>query len=330
MSDHSRLQQKDTLTVGLAQIAPVWLQREQTLEKMLAYAERAADEKCNLVAFSEALLPGYPFWIERTDGARFNSDIQKDIHAHYMSQAVQIEAGHLDPFCRLAAEKKMAVIAGCIERPADRGGHSLYCSLVYIDAAGHIESVHRKLMPTYEERLTWSPGDGHGLRTHRLGAFTVGGLNCWENWMPLARASLYAQGEDLHVAIWPGSDRLTKDITRFIAMESRSYVMSVGGLMRSEDILSEIPHAGLIREGSEEMLANGGSCLAGPDGQWVIEPAIEKEILLVAAIEHHRVRRERQNFDPAGHYSRPDVTRLEVNRSRQSTIDLVDQGSDDR
>ena len=330
MSDHSNLQHKDVLTVGLAQIAPVWLQRKQTLEKMLAYAERAADEKCKLVAFGEALLPGYPFWIERTDGARFNSDIQKDIHAHYMSQAVHIEAGHLDPFCRLAAEKKMAVIVGCIERPADRGGHSLYCSLVYIDAGGHIESVHRKLMPTYEERLTWSPGDGHGLRTHSLGAFTVGGLNCWENWMPLVRASLYAQGEDLHVAIWPGSDRLTRDITRFIAMESRSYVMSVGGLMRREDIPSGIPHAGRIREGCEEMPANGGSCLAGPDGQWVIEPALEKEILLVAVIEHQRVRRERQNFDPAGHYSRPDVTRLEINRSRQSTIDFVDQGSEDR
>ena len=330
MSDNSTLQQKDSLTVGLAQIAPVWLQREQTLEKMLAYAERAADEKCELVAFSEALLPGYPFWIERTDGARFNSDIQKDIHAYYMSQAVQIEAGHLDPFCRLAAEKKMAVIVGCIERPADRGGHSLYCSFAYVNPGGKIESVHRKLMPTYEERLTWSPGDGHGLMTHPLGAFTVGGLNCWENWMPLARAALYAQGEDLHVAIWPGSDRLTKDITRFIAMESRSYVMSVGGLMRREDISTGIPHAGLIREGCEEMPANGGSCLAGPDGEWVIEPALEKEILLVAVLEHRRVRRERQNFDPAGHYSRPDVTRLEINRSRQSTIDFIDQGADDR
>ena len=100
--------------------------------------------------------------------------------------------------------------------------------------------------------------------------------------------------------------------------------------MRRGDIPPEIPHARQISDGSEELLANGGSCLAGPDGQWVIEPAIEKEILLVAAIEHHRVCRERQNFDTAGHYSRPDVTRLEINRSRQSTIGLVDQGSDDQ
>jgi nitrilase len=218
----------------------------------------------------------------------------------------------------------MALMLGCIERPADRGGHSLYCTLVFINADGRIQTVHRKLMPTYEERLTWSPGDGHGLRTHALGAFTVGGLNCWENWMPLARAALYAQGEDLHVALWPGSDRLTTDITRFIAMESRSYVLSAGGLMRREDIPPEVPHARLIQKGSEGVLANGGSCLAGPDGKWVIEPVLEKEILLVAVIEHQRVRRERQNFDPAGHYSRPDVARLEINRTRQSIIDITE------
>ena len=316
--------EKDSLTVGLAQIAPIWLQREQTLEKMTVYAEQAAQEGCDLVTFGEALAPGYPFWIERTDGARFNSDVQKEIHAHYMAQAVQIEAGHLDSFCRLAAENKMAVMLGCIERPADRGGHSLYCTLVYIDGNGNIKTVHRKLMPTYEERLTWSAGDGHGLRTHALGAFTVGGLNCWENWMPLARAALYAQGEDLHVALWPGSARLTTDITRFVALESRSYVLSVGGLMRREDIADQIPLAQVIRENSEPVLANGGSCLAGPDGQWVIEPAVDKEMLLVAVIEHQRVRKERQNFDPAGHYSRPDVTRLEVDRRRQSTLNFVE------
>jgi nitrilase len=111
-------------------------------------------------------------------------------------------------------------VLGCIERPVDRGGHSLYASLVYIDSDGVIQSVHRKLMPTYEERLTWSPGDGHRLRVHKLGAFTVGGLNCWENWMPLVQASLYGQGEDLHIAIWPGGVHNTHNITRFIAFES--------------------------------------------------------------------------------------------------------------
>jgi nitrilase len=311
-----------TLNVGLAQIAPVWLDREATLAKIVARIEEAAERKCNLVIFGEALLPGYPFWVERTDGARFNSQIQKELFAHYLDQAVQIEAGHLDPVCALAAEHSLAVYLGIIERPPDRSGHSVYASLVYIDPQGQIGSVHRKLMPTYEERLVWSIGDGHGLRVHPLGAFTVGGLNCWENWMPLSRTALYAQGEDLHVAVWPGGLRNTEDITRFIAKEARSYVVSVSGLMRKGDIPVSTPHADLIRENSSTMLANGGSCLAGPDGEWVIEPQVGKEGLTVASIDHARVREERQNFDPAGHYSRPDVTRLVVNRRRQQIADF--------
>ncbi len=317
-------QNADFVTVGLAQIAPVWLNRSRTLAKIVEQVHAAADADCHLVAFGEALLPGYPFWIERTNGAVFNSPIQKEIHAHYMDQAVQIEAGHLELLCQAARQRQIAVVLGCIERPVDRGGHSLYASLVYVAADGVIQSVHRKLMPTYEERLTWSPGDGHGLRVHRLGAFTVGGLNCWENWMPLARAALYGQGEDLHIAIWPGAVRNTQDITRFVALEARSYVLSVSGLMRTTDFPADTPHLSTIIAGSEAVLANGGSCIAGPDGKWVVEPVPDEERLIVATLDHRRVREERQNFDPAGHYARPDVTQLTINRQRQSTVSLID------
>ena len=320
MNHTANMNGADLLTVGLAQIAPIWLNRERTLAKIIDHVNQAGDQGCQLVAFGEALLPGYPFWIERTDGARFNSPIQKEIHAHYMDQAVQIEAGHLDTLCKVIAQKQIALVLGCIERAPDRGGHSLYCALVYINHRGQIGSVHRKLMPTYEERLTWSPGDGHGLRVHPLGAFTVGGLNCWENWMPLPRAALYAQGEDLHVALWPGGIHNTHDITRFIAKESRSYVMSVSGLMRKKDFPSGTPQLQTIVADCPDILANGGSCLAGPDGDWVIEPVTDRETLLVATIDHKRVREERQNFDPAGHYSRPDVTQLTISRQRQTTL----------
>jgi nitrilase len=314
----------DQLTVGLAQIAPVWLNRERTTSKVLEYIESASTAGCNLVVFGEGLIPGYPFWIERTNGAVFNSPIQKEMHAYYLSNAVQIEAGHLEEACQLAKKHNTAVMLGCIERPVDRGGKSLYASLVYIDQEGIIRSVHRKLMPTYEERLTWATGDGHGLRTHTLGSFTVGGLNCWENWLPLARAALYGQGEDLHVAVWPGSSRNTKDITRFIAIEARSCVLSVSGLMRIKDFPPETPHLSLIVENSEEFLANGGSCIAAPDGNWIVEPVVDEEKLILAKLDHKSIREERQNFDPAGHYSRPDVLQLTVNRQRQSTISLID------
>ncbi len=317
-------QPADKLTIGIAQMAPVWLDRTATLAKIIDFVEQAASAGCRLVTFGEALLPGYPFWIERTDGARFNSPVQKEIHAHYVKQAVQIEAGDLESLCQTAAAKKIAVAVGCVERAADRGGHSLYCSLVYIDAGGKIQSVHRKLMPTYEERLTWSPGDGHGLRVHPLEAFTVGCLNCWENWMPLARAAMYGLGEDLHVAIWPGGDHNTHDITRFIAKEARSFVISASGLMRKSDFPTGTPHLGLIQADCEDVLFNGGSCVAGPDGEWIVEPVVGEEKLIVAEINHQQIRAERQNFDPAGHYSRPDVTQLIVNRQRQSTVEIVD------
>lgn len=314
---------RDTLTVGLAQIAPVWLDRAATLAKVVDWIGQAAAAGCGFVAFGEALVPGYPFWIEHTDGARFESDLQKDIHAHYLDQAVQVEAGHLDAVCAAAARCGIAVMLGIIERPADRGGHSVYCSRVHVGADGRIASVHRKLLPTYEERLSWAPGDGHGLQVHPVGPFTVGGLNCFENWMPLSRAALYAQGEDLHVALWPGNRRNTEDTTRFLAREGRSYVLAVSGLMRREDVPPGSPAAAML-ERCPDVLADGGSCIAGPDGAWVVPPVIGREQLVVATLDHRAVRRERQNLDQAGHYARPDVTRLVVDRRRQSMVSFED------
>ncbi|KZS41015.1 carbon-nitrogen hydrolase [Aquimarina aggregata] len=308
------------LTVALAQISPVWLNKTGTLQKIEETIHEAASKKAELIVFGESLLPGYPFWVELTNGAKFNSTVQKEIHAHYAQNAVSIENGDLDTICKLAATYKMAMYIGIIERPIDRGGHSLYASLVYIDPLGEIKSVHRKLQPTYEERLTWSPGDGNGLKVHPLKAFTAGGLNCWENWMPLPRAALYGQGENLHISVWPGSDYNTKDITRFIARESRSYVISVSSLMRKSDFPETTPHLNEILKNAPDVLGNGGSCVAGPDGEWVLEPVLHTEGLLIETLDFNRVLQERQNFDPVGHYSRPDVTQLHVNRERQSTV----------
>ncbi|MEO7393318.1 MAG: carbon-nitrogen hydrolase family protein [Chitinophagaceae bacterium] len=316
------MKQENLLKIAMAQIAPVWLSKDKTIDKIKSIIVDAGREKCELIVFGEALLPGYPFWLSLTHGSKFNSIIQKELHAHYIRNAIQIENGDLLDICKLAKKLSIAIYLGIIERAKDRGGHSLYCSLIYIDATGEIKSVHRKLQPTYEERLCWAAGDGNGLQVHNLKQFSIGGLNCWENWMPLARTALYGLGENLHVATWPGSEHNTFDITKFIAKESRSFVVSVSGLMRIEDIPSDIPHLKEILKKAPKILANGGSCIAGPDGEWIVAPIVEKEGLFVSTIDFNKVLEERQNFDPVGHYSRPDITKLIINRERQSIIDF--------
>jgi len=306
----------------MAQIAPVWLDKKATLKKIEESINDAAKDNCELIVFGEALLPGYPFWLALTGGAEWDKKVNKELHAHYVSNSVCIEKGELDAVCKLAKAHNMAVYLGIMERPTDRGGHSIYASLVYINESGDVQSVHRKLQPTYDERLTWAPGDGHGLQVHPLKAFTIGGLNCWENWMPLPRTALYGQGENLHIAVWPGSDHNTKDITRFIARESRSYVVSVSSLMSKTDFPKSTPHLEAILDKASDTLANGGSCIAGPDGEWIVEPVLHKEGLIIQSIDFNRVLEERQNFDPVGHYSRPDVTKLIVNTERQTTVEI--------
>ena len=259
-----------------------------------------------------------------TDGAAWDSKVNKGIHAHYVRNAIEIEVGELLRVQELAKKHNIAIL-GYFQRAKNRAGHCLYCSLVYINANGEIKSVHRKLLqPTYDERLTWASGDGNGLQVHPLKKFTVGGLNSWENWMPLPRTALYGQGENLHIAVWPGSDHNTKDITRFIARESRSFVISVSSLIKKEDFPNTTPHIDKILEKAPMVLANGGSFIAGPDGEWIIEPVLHKEGPIYKTLDFNRVYEERQNFDPVGHYSCPDVTKLTVNRKSQSSAEFED------
>ena len=309
------------MRIAAAQTAPVWADPGATTDVVVDWLEWAADEDVELLAFGETFLSGYPFWISRTDGARFNDPEQKAAYAHYLGGAIDLDGPEIDTITSAVADTGVFTYLGATERSASGG--TVYATYLAIDPIEGVVSAHRKLMPTYEERMAWGIGDGHGLRTHRVGDFTVSGLNCWENWVPTVRHAMYAQGTTLHVAAWPGSVGLTEDITRFIAMEGRCFVLSAGALLHADSIPAEFPlRTDAVTDG--ELLYDGGSAIAAPDGSWVVKPVAGAERLVVADIDPAEVREERQNFDPAGHYFRGDVIGVTVDRTRLDPLSFSD------
>jgi nitrilase len=312
--------------IAAAQTASVWLDPEATTAKVLDWLTDAASAGVELLAFPETFLSGYPFWVTLTDGARFNDSRQKRAYAAYLDAAVEVDGPEVARIVTAVRDLDVFTYLGITERGVGSATGTVFCTLLAIDPAEGLVSAHRKLMPTYEERLVWGTGDGYGLRVHpRPGGFRVGGLNCWENWMPQARHAMYAGGEDLHVSVWPGSSGLTRDITRFIALEGRVWSLAASGLMSFADVPRDFPlHDALAEHAGELDAYDGGSAVASPTGDWVVEPVSGEERLVVADIELERVRAERQNFDATGHYSRPDVFHLTVDRSRRQAAHFRD------
>ncbi len=309
------------MLVAAAQTAPVWGDPDATTDVVVDWIGRAADAGAQLVAFGETFLSGYAFWVARTDGARFDAADQKEAYAHYLAGAVDLDGPQLAAVAEAASDAGVFTYLGVTERSASRG--TVYATYAAIDPEAGIVGAHRKLMPTYEERMVWGAGDGHGLRAHRVGDTVVGALNCWENWVPTVRHVLYAQGIDLHVAAWPGSVGLTRDITRFIAREGRCYVLSAGALLARAAVPDGFPLKDAAF-GADDLIYDGGSAVAAPDGSWVVEPVSGDERLVTAEIDLARVRGERQNFDPAGHYFRADVIDVRVDRRRREPARFQD------
>jgi nitrilase len=310
----------DRLVVGAAQLGGPWLNVTARLARAVEAAELAAASGVQVLAYPETYLSGYPYWLSRTNGAAFGDPAQKEAYAYYLETALQLDGPEVRTLTKLAAGLDLTLLVGLTERA--RG--SAYCTLLTITAAQGLVGHHRKLVPTYDERLVWAYGDGAGLRTHAVGSARIGGLNCWENWMPQARQALYADGEDVHFGVWPGSARLTGDITRFAALEGRVFSVAAGGLLSRDDVPDDFPLADQLRTDLNTMPFDGGSAVAGPDGEWLVAPVVGREGLIVADLDLRQVARERLTFDPTGHYSRADVFTSKVDRRRHQVVSFDD------
>ncbi len=316
-----------TMTVAAANLRPRWMDPDATTDVVVRTLEEAATQGVDLVAFGETFLSGYPHWVSRTGGAQFNDALQKRCYAQYLDAAVTLDGPHVARIVEASRDLEVFAYVGITERGTGAGSGTIHATLLAVDPTNGVVSAHRKLRPTYEERLVWGPGDGNGLRVHDVEGLRVGGLKCWENWMPQARHAMYAQGEDLHVSVWPGSSQLTSDITRFVAMEGRVWSLAAGGMLSLSDVPTDFPAYELLAMSEESdgpLSYDGGSALARPDGTWAIPPVTGREELVIGRIDTAMVRAERQSFDPTGHYARPDVFSVEVDRSRLEASRFID------
>lgn len=290
------------------------------LERTAGYIATAARAGAGLVVFPESWLPGYPIWLDVCrDAALWDHPPVKQVFARMAAHAITIPGPAVERLGGLAREHRVALLLGVTERvPAGPGRGTLYNTLITLGPDGTLLNHHRKLVPTYTERMVWGNGDGAGLRAVDTPAGRLGGLICWEHWMPLARQALHHDGEDIHAALWPTAHAMHQVASRHYAFEGRCFVLAAGSLMRAAALPPELePHPDRVT-GPDQWVLRGGSAIIAPDGSYLVEPVYEQESILSAELDLGRIREESMNLDVAGHYSRPDVFTFQVRRGDRS------------
>ena len=305
--------------VAAVQVAPAVLDREATLDIVVARIDEAADAGARLIAFPETFVPGYPEWVW---GLRpgDDGDAAAEINDRLIAQSVDLEADGLARVRDAARRREVTVVIGIHELEGTFSRATLFNTMVIVGDDGAILLRHRKLVPTNPERMVWGQGDGVGLEAVDTPVGRVGGLICWENYMPLARFALYASGVQLYVApTWDEGDLWIASM-RHIAAEGRCWVIGCGSVMRTSDMPADLPARDRIYPGPDRWLNPGDSVIVAPGGEIVAGPLHEAEGILYADCDPARATAAHRTLDVAGHYGRPDVFRLSVDRTRRQPI----------
>ncbi len=290
------------------------------LESTAKLAREAATAGAQLIVFPETWIPGYPAWLDVSrDAALWDHPPVKAVYARIAANSIAVPGTTFDALAEIAREVGATLVVGVSERVgAGAGRGTLYNTLLTIGSDGQLLNHHRKLMATYTERLIWGAGDAEGLRAVDTPVGRVGGLICWEHWMPLARQVLHEGGEDIHVAVWPTVKDIHQVASRHYAFEGRCYVLAAGGLMRASALPPELePHPDRIAH-PDQLILRGGSAIIGPDGEYIVEPVYDQPCILTAELDLGRIREESMTLDVTGHYHRPELFEFRLVHARRN------------
>lgn len=301
-----------TFKVAVVQASPCIIDREATVSKACRLIGEAARNGAKLVAFTESYIPTYPDWVWAVPAG--DEGTLSELYAEFVANSVDIPGPDTARLCEAAKEAGVYVVIGVSERNAEASGGSLYNTLIYIDSSGQIMGKHRKLVPTGGERLVWAQGDGSTLEAYSTPFGKLGGLICWENYMPLARYAMYAWGVQIYVAATWARGEPWLSTLRHIAKEGRVYVLCAGMTMRKDDIPDNYEFKKRYYADAGEWINGGDSAIVDPDGNFLVGPVHKREEILYAELDRRRMSGPRWLLDVAGHYGRPDVFQLTVNR----------------
>jgi nitrilase len=303
---------QEMFKTAAVQAAPVYMNRDATVEKACMLIAEAAKNGARLAVFTESFIPAYPDWIWNVPAGQLF--LNQQLYGELLEQSVIVPGPVTDRLCQAARDVGIYVVIGVNERNIDASGGSLFNTLIYIDPNGNLIGRHQKLVPTAPERTIWAYGDPSTLAVYDTDIGKISGLICHENYMPLVRYSLYAQGVEIYFAPTYDESEAWQSTLRHIGREGRVYVIGCGMVLRKEDVLAHSPQLKPYYANVNEWINTGNSMIAGPGGEILAGPLNKKEGILYADVDLKMLRGMKWNLDVAGHYARPDAFHLTVSK----------------